>query len=79
MTARLTPKELHKSGLLYHVNETVLWPLGLALAVDVDPVTGEYQPGLEMIDFGEVIQDPDPEIRARANEYLAERFRTVRP
>jgi hypothetical protein len=78
-TARLTPKEFHESGLLYHVNETALWPLGLALAVDVDPVTGEYQPGLLIIDRGEVIQDPDPEIRARANVWLAERFRTVKP
>ena len=25
-------REFHTSGLLYHVNETVLWPLGLALA-----------------------------------------------
>ncbi len=80
-TRRMTAKEFHESGLLYHVNETALWPLGLALAVSVDKETGEYAEGLLVVEDAvpEVIQDPDPEIRARANAWLAERYRTVKP
>lgn len=78
----MTMRELHTSGLLYHVNETVLWPLGLALAVTKDTTTGEYDEGGLIIvqqDPPEVIQDPSPEIRGRANAWLAERYRTVKP
>ena len=57
---------------------SVVVPLGLALAVQRD-AEGEYFGGLVVVDRGEVIQDPSPEIRARANAWLAERYRTVRP
>jgi hypothetical protein len=74
----MTMAEFHQSGLLYHVNETALWPFGLALCVAVDE-RGQYRPFLTVHDYGEVIQDPEPEIRAKANTWLAERYRTVKP
>jgi hypothetical protein len=73
----LSTKELHQSGLLYHLNETAFWPLGLALTVTRDG--DEYKPEILVQDFGEVVQDPDPEIRAQANQWLAERYKTVKP
>ena len=79
----MTVQEFHESGLLYHVNETVLWPLGLALAVTRDTESGAYdeERGLIVVqnDPPEVIQDPSSAIRARANVWLAERYRTVKP
>jgi hypothetical protein len=77
--ATISPKELRESGLLYHINETALWPLGLALSVEFDKETGEYGPNLAIQDNGEVIQDPSPVIREKANQWLAERYRTVKP
>lgn len=32
----MSAEEFKESGLLWHVNQSVLWPLGLALAVTVD-------------------------------------------
>lgn len=75
----ITPKELHQSGLLYHINETALWPLGLALTVTMDTETGEYVDRIDLQDFGEVVQDPQPETRGKANQWLAERLRTAKP
>jgi hypothetical protein len=34
--SRMDLAEFHRSGLLWHVNQAVLWPLGLALTVDRD-------------------------------------------
>lgn len=81
MRGRMTAEEFHRSGLLYHINETVLWPLGLALAVVYDEKDGTYDPGLLIMQYDppEVIQDSDPEIRAKANAWLAERYGTVKP
>jgi hypothetical protein len=77
--ATMSPAELRESGLLYHINETCLWPLGLALSVEFDPETGEYGPNLAIQDYGEVIQDGVRDLRARANQWLAERVKTVKP
>lgn len=79
MSKPFSAKELHQSGLLYHINETCLWPLGLALTVTHDEETDEYSETLFIQDMGEVIQDPQPETRAKANQWLAERFKTVKP
>jgi hypothetical protein len=62
---KLDPRELRESGLLYHVNEAVLWPLGLALTTFHDKGTGEYMPYLVIQDFGEIIHDPDPVLHAK--------------
>lgn len=39
---RMDLSEFHRSGLLYYVNRTVLWPLGLALTLVLDKATDEY-------------------------------------
>lgn len=38
----MTSKEVRESGLLAYLNRTVLWPLGLALAVHYDKDTETY-------------------------------------
>ena len=38
---RMSNQELHESGLLWHINEAVLWPLGVALTV-VQEEDGTY-------------------------------------
>jgi hypothetical protein len=53
-------REVHESGLLAHINRSVLWPLGMALAVTATPTdsrdedgvvttTYEYEPGLRIL------------------------------
>jgi hypothetical protein len=34
---RMSARRLREVGLLWHINESVLWPLGLMLTVDIDP------------------------------------------
>jgi len=34
--SRMDLAEFHKAGLLWRVNEAVLWPLGLALSVQIE-------------------------------------------
>lgn len=40
--SRMDLKEFHEAGLVWRVNEAVLWPLGLALTIAKDNETGEY-------------------------------------
>lgn len=56
--SRVDGRELMRTGLLRRLNEATLWPLGMALAVDVN--TGEIT--LRRLDPWEVIAstaDPD--------------------
>lgn len=41
-------QEFHESGLLWHVNQAILWPLGLALAVTRND-DGSYVEGLRVL------------------------------
>jgi hypothetical protein len=66
--------DFHRSGLLYLVNSAVLWPLGLAQAVEYDQDTGSYNeyagisvqrldPPENIID-GQPTEDDHPRYRA---------------
>lgn len=62
MREKMDAEEFHRSGLLYYVNSTVLWPLGLALAVSIDEKTKRYRKRLELlvVEPPETITDGDP-------------------
>lgn len=49
----MTNRELQESGLLWHINEAVLWPLGLALAIERDPADDDDDGRLFIQDRGE--------------------------
>jgi hypothetical protein len=90
MTAEVGPQrtwmpadEFWKSGLLYYVNSTVLWPLGLAIAVEIDvdqSVSGmrimRLEPAETMIDG---FPDEPDHPRHRAVEFIAERIAAMSP
>ncbi len=75
-------KEFHESGLLWQVNQSVLWPLGLALTVELDKDTDPptyTRLYVQRVDPADAIVDgATPEERvSKANRLLAwmkERF-----
>ena len=72
-------REFRESGLLYLVNEQFFWPLGLALAVTRND-DGGYEPTIQVLstDPPERIEDPDAELRGRAEaEYARRRGETL--
>ena len=83
----LTPYEIWQSGMLRHINVTVLWPLGLALVVSKKPGTDEATKAsgrLAIQDAGEVIQSGlSPEEAGKKADawlaYVARRRASVAP
>lgn len=77
-------QEFIESGLLYYVNSTVLWPLGIALAVSRKD-DGTYKPKISIIaiEDPEVIVDNGPDEddhpRYRAAVTIAERLAKMPP
>ncbi len=53
----MTTKEFRESGLLHHVNQAVLFPLGIALAVYYDGRTNTYTDNFIIIAQDESIVD----------------------
>lgn len=79
----LDEREVRESGLLAYINRTVLWPLGMALAVTYDRDTDKYTPGLRILrnqPFDPIVGDGDETAETReANmrhfaEWLAARL-----
>lgn len=58
----MVAEDFMKAGLLYFVNSTVLWPLGLALFVSHDPKTGIFDDriGVKVLSTPQIIIDNDP-------------------
>lgn len=80
---RMSAREFHESGLLYYVNSTVLWPLGLTLAVSQADATGDIRKRLDVmqIEPAETItdgfQDEPDHPRHRAARWIHERLASM--
>lgn len=77
---RMSGETFWRSGLLYYVNSTVLWPLGLALAVSMKKSDGKVGNKLEIIQIepAEVIvssmADDDDHPRVRVSNWIKSRL-----
>jgi hypothetical protein len=74
--SRMDLKEFHDSGLLAHVNQAALWPLGLALTVSVDK-EGDEMEYLELFiqrldPFEPIVSGDSPKAQERRADALAE-------
>lgn len=92
MTAEVGPKrtfmsahDFWESGLLYYVNSTVLWPLGMALTVEVDRADEDFdgnylmmrlEPAETMIDG---LPNEENHPRERVTKFIAKRLAEMSP
>lgn len=81
LSSTISAKEFHQSGMLYRANRDFFWPLGLALAVTFDKETGAYEPKMHLLATSpaEVIEDPDADLDARSDEWIARRLDGIIP
>ena len=80
---QMHPSEFQAAGLLYYVNSTVLWPLGLALYVVRDEDSGSFttEMGVMRLKKPEIIVDNDPDgpnhPRYDATKWIATRIQSM--
>jgi hypothetical protein len=55
--SRMDLREFHKSGLLWQVNQSILWPLGLALAIQVEADGSVSELFVQRLDPADAIVD----------------------
>jgi hypothetical protein len=71
---RFSPRELRESGLLWEANRLVFWPLGLALTVDYDAETDEYEDNL----YIQTLDPPETIVDGIGSEYTADTHPAIR-